>query len=94
MKKIMVENLEFELTENIREGFNEEEFKSKYTDFFECYDYIVGDWAYGKLRLKGFYEESNKKVKEFNNIKTLNKYIENNCAYKCRYFILKRVYKK
>ena len=33
------------------------------------FDYIVGDWAYGKVRLKGFYEDDNKNVKSFNNIK-------------------------
>lgn len=45
------------------------EFTSHYTDFFSDYDYIVGDIAYGKLRLKGFYEETNKKAKNINNYK-------------------------
>ena len=33
---------------------------SKATDYFEPFDYIVGDWAYSKLRLKGFYNKTNK----------------------------------
>ena len=24
------------------------------TDYYNNFDYIVGDWAYGKVRLKGF----------------------------------------
>ena len=54
------------------------------------YDYIVGDIAYGKLRLKGFYESNNKKVKDINNYDNLETYLKNNCAVDCKHDILKR----
>ena len=54
------------------------------------FDYIFGDWAYGKLRLKGFYKKDNKKVTKINNIEDLDKYIKNNCAYNCKYFLLEK----
>ena len=73
------------------DGFKKEEVEGKLTEYYDEYDYVVGDWAYGKLRLKGFYDEKNKKVKNFNNIKFVDDYINNNCAYKCKYFIIKRV---
>lgn len=92
--KIILENNEFEIIKDEREGFNIDELKSKYTEYFYEYDYIVGDWAYGKLRLKGFYESNNSKVKNINNINNVDQYIKNNCAYNCKYFIAKRVYKK
>ena len=57
---IEVEGYKYKLIENHEDGFNEEEFKNKYTDYFYEYDYVVGDWAYGKLRLKGFYDKKNK----------------------------------
>ncbi len=57
---IEVENREYELIKNYKDGFDKEEFTEKYTDYFYDYDYIVGDIAYGKLRLKGFYEKNNK----------------------------------
>ncbi len=60
------------------------------TDYYDNFDYIVGDFAYGKVRLKGFYESNNKNVKEHNNIKNVDNYIENMCAYGCKYFILKK----
>jgi len=88
--KIEVENKEYELIKNYKDAFNKEEFISKYTDYFYDYDYIVGDIAYGKLRLKGFYDEKNKKVKDMNNFKYVDKYIKNNCAVDCKYFILKK----
>ena len=68
-----------------------EEFTSHYTDFFEDYDYVVGDIAYGKLRLKGFYDSSNKKAKKINDIKYLDKYLEENCAVECKYFVVKKI---
>ncbi len=94
IKEIILNNQEYELIENIKDGFVLEEVTNKCTDYFKKYDYIVGDWAYGKLRLKGFYNENNKKVMDLNNIKNLNEYLEKHCAFKCKYFILKKVYKK
>ena len=62
----------------------------KIIEMLNDYAYIVGDIAYGKLRLKGFYDEKNKKVKDFNNYKYLDNYLKNNCAVDCKYFVLKR----
>ena len=50
------------LVEQYKDGFDETAIKERYTDYFEPYDYIIGDWSYGKLRLKGFYNHDNKKV--------------------------------
>ena len=89
--KIEIENNKYELIKNERDAFNEEEFRNRYTNFFECYDYIVGDIAYSKLRLKGFNEKTNKNFNKLNDIKRLDDYIKNNCAYGCRYFVLKKM---
>ncbi len=90
MKKIIVEDVEYEIITDYREGFNKEDFLNKYTDYFKEYDYIVGDWAYGKLRLKGFYDDNNKNAKNINKYSNLDKYLEENCAYGCRYFVVKK----
>ncbi len=90
MEKIIANNNEYELIKDIKECFDSNEFHEKCTDYFMDYDYIVGDYAYGKLRLKGFYDSNNKNVKEINNFKYIDKYIEDYCAYGCRYFILKK----
>ena len=83
--------INYELIKNVKEGFEFDIVQEKLTDFFEKFDYVLGDWAYGKVRLKGFYESNNKKVKEFNDIKNLDKYIEENCAVDCSYFLLKKI---
>lgn len=88
---IELDNTKFELIKNEREAFNLEEFEKLFTEYFYDFDYIVGDIAYSKLRLKGFYDKSNKKVKETNNIDNLEDYINNYCAYGCKYFVLKRI---
>lgn len=84
--------INYELIKNFKEGFDFEEIQTRFTDYFEKFDFVFGDWAYGKLRLKGFYESNNKNVKNFNDIKELDKYIEENCAVDCRYFLLKKEY--
>ncbi len=88
--KFKIEEREYELIINYKDGFDKEEFENRYTDYFYDYDYIVGDIAYGKLRLKGFYDEKNKKVNKINNYKNLNTYLKNNCANDCKYFVLKK----
>ena len=91
--KIILENNEYEVIKDEKEAFDLEEVKNKYTEFFYDFDYIVGDWAYGKLRLKGFYDSKNKKVSKINNYENIDEYIKNNCAYNCKHFIVKKVYK-
>ncbi len=91
MKTIEVEKNKYEILKDYKNGFDLDDFTSHYTDFYEDYDYIVGDIAYNKLRLKGFYESNNKKVKDINNYKNLDNYLKEYCAVDCRYYILKKI---
>ena len=89
MKKIINEQ-EFKLIKD-KDGFDQAEVESKLTDYFDPYDYVVGDWSYGKLRLKGFCKKNNKLLNKVNDYDNLDNYIKNNCAYGCKYFVLERV---
>lgn len=91
---IKTDKYEYKLIENVRDAFNEEAFLERYTPFFEIYDYIVGDIAYSKLRLKGFTNKTNKAHNENNDYKRLESYIKDNCAYGCKYFVLERIIEK
>ena len=84
-------NSEYELIKNYNDAFNEEEFFNKCTEYFKDFDYIVGDIAYSKLRLKGFTKKDNKMNNEINDFDRLDKYILENCAYGCKYFILEKI---
>ena len=90
MEKIVIDDINYEIIKNYKNGYNKDEFINKCTDYFNEYDYIVGDWAYGKLRLKGFYESTNKKCKNINNYDNLDLYLKENCAFDCAYFVAKR----
>ena len=80
----------YELVKNYRDGFDLEAFQERVTEYFDEYDYIFGDWAYGKLRLKGFNDSKSKNVNKINDISKLDDYIKNNCAFDCKYFLLKK----
>ena len=88
---IEINNKKYELITNYKDAFELEEFLNKCTDYFYDFDYIVGDIAYSKLRLKGFYDETSKKVKDYNNIKNLETYLKTNCANDCKYFVIKKL---
>lgn len=90
MESEKLANNSFEIIKNYKDRYNKDEFLNKCTDYFNDFDYIVGDWAYGKLRLKGFYNSNNKKCKDFNNIDNLDTYLKENCAFECAYFVAKR----
>lgn len=81
----------FELVEDNRNGWNQEAFKERYSDILDKYDFIVGDWGYGQLRLRGFYDSSNRKAPFEQKIATLDEYLHEFCNFGCAYFVLRRV---
>ncbi|WP_209125764.1 YutD family protein [Alkalihalobacillus sp. BA299] len=88
---VRVQGLSFEVIEDVRNGWNEEQFIERYSDVLNKYDYIVGDWGYSQLRLRGFFEDQNKKSNYDNKISTLSEYLYEYCNFGCPYFVLKRV---
>ena len=92
--KIIINDITYEVIKNEKDAIEEELLKEKITEYFNSFDYILGDWAYGKVRLKGFNDKGNKNYKSINDYKNIDKYIKDNCAYGCRYFILKKIEKE
>lgn len=89
--EFIIHSQKYELTKNVKDAFDLKELESKFTDYFDSFDYVLGDYAYGKLRLKGFNNKENKNFKPYNDIDTLDDYIENHCAFGCRYFVISKV---
>lgn len=73
----------FELVKNFREAFILDDFNKRYVDIFDIYQYIVGDYSAGILRLKGFRETNSKLIPD---------YIIESCAPNCAYFVLKNLH--
>ncbi len=86
---VVMNDKKYKIVRNYKNAFDKEAVEPKLTDYFDGYDYIVGDWAYNKLRLKGFCTNNNEKHNEINDAVNIDDYIENYCAYDCKYFILK-----
>ena len=91
MKKIVINDIEYEIIRNDKDCINKKELEEKITDYFDEYDYIMGDFAYDKVRLQGYYNSDNKMAKKINDIKYLDDYIENYCSYGARIFLLKNL---
>lgn len=88
--KIIINNIEYDVIKNVGDAIDIEEITKCMTDYFDNFDYIFGDYAYGKLRLKGFNDKENKNCKPYNDIATLDEYIEKYCAFGCRHFVISR----
>lgn len=91
MKKIKINDIEYEIIRNDADCIDPDVLKEKITDYFDDFDYIFGDYAYEKVRLKGFYDSKNKKAKSINNINMLDSYIENYCSYGAKVFLIKKI---
>lgn len=89
--EVLINNKKYNVIKDYGDTINSINLEDIVTEYFDNFDYIVGDWAYNKVRLKGFYNSKSDKVKEFNNIDNVDEYINNNCAYGCKYFILEKV---
>ena len=87
---ITIDEWEFELIKEFREGFNEEALLARYSDVLLKYDYILGDWGYGQLRLKGFFDDRNQKATYETKISTIQDYLYEYCNFGCAYFVLQK----
>ena len=90
-KRVEINGVQYEVIRNDDNCLNVEELSEKITDYFDPYDYIFGDFAYEKVRLKGYYDDGNKKANSINNIKKMDDYIKNYCSYGAKIFLLKKI---
>jgi uncharacterized protein YutD len=88
---IEVQGKNYEIIENIKSAFQETALNERYSDILSKYDFIVGDWGYDQLRLKGFYGDQNTKASFDTKISALDDYLLEYCNFGCAYFVIKKV---
>lgn len=91
---ITIDQWNYEIVTDYRDGFQEEALNNRYSEILGKYDYILGDWGYGQLRLKGFFEDTNHKASYDTKISTLQDYLYEYCNFGCAYFVIKKVAKR
>lgn len=78
----------YELIHENKNGWNIEAFRERFSDVLERYDYVVGDWGYNQLRLKGFFRDNHPKVTRDSAFSSMVDYINEYCNFGCAYFVL------
>lgn len=86
--QMLIDGHPYVLVKNYRDGFRTDKLKERFSQILTKYDYIVGDWGYDQLRLRGFYESGSKKGTPSQNIDRLMDYLYENCSFGCAYFVL------
>ena len=81
MKKIKINDIEYEIIRNDADCIDPDVLKEKITDYFDDFDYIFGDYAYEKVRLKGFYDSMFRE-------KHLKNVVINNCFISSHYLLV------
>ena len=81
----------YKLVKNHRDGFDYEATIKRYNDVLEKYDFIVGDWGYDQLRLKGFFKDDFKSAPIDAKISTLEDYLYEYCNFGCAYFVIEQI---
>ncbi|CAM4315358.1 YutD family protein [Paenibacillus alkaliterrae] len=80
----------YEIVHENRNGWNAEAFRDRYSEVLERYDFIVGDWGYNQLRLKGFFRDNHQKATKDSNLSGMPDYINEYCNFGCAYFVLEK----
>ncbi len=91
MKIIIINSQTYKILRNDDNCLSKENLDEKITDYFDNFDYIMGDFSYDKVRLKGYNDSNNEKTTSINDIKYLDDYINNYCNYGSKIFLLKKV---
>ncbi len=86
--QITINDQVFSIEENYREGLDLDALADRYMDILDMYDYVVGDWSYEQLRLKGFYANEAKVGTLEQKIKHLPDYLIEYSSFGAAYFVL------
>lgn len=84
----VINNHQYEIVKDDNKSFNLERFTDRFSMILSKFDYIVGDWGYDQLRLRGFYSKDNPLFTPERGFDTIQDYLFEECNFGCDYFIL------
>lgn len=84
-------NNAYSVVHDHKNGWNPEAFRERFSEVLERYDFIVGDWGYSQLRLRGFFREPQPKAPKESVISHLYEYIHEYCNFGCAYFVIEKL---
>lgn len=87
---IFIGNHHYRLVYQYRDGFDAERLGQRFETILNKYDYVVGDWGFEQLRLRGFYDERHHTANRDQSIATLQDYINEYCNFGCAFFVLEK----
>lgn len=86
---LLIENQHFTIRDvTTEQALDLSALAERYMPLFDIYDYVVGDWSYGQLRLKGFYADDTPNVPLDKTVTHLPDYLLEFCSFGCEYFVL------
>lgn len=90
-ENFLIGDRQYRLVKNYRDGYELEKIGERYSEVLARYDYIVGDWGYEQLRLKGFFRVDNRRAHPEQRIDSLEDYLYEYCNFGCAYFVIERI---
>ena len=91
MKQILIRDISYEVIRDDNKCLEKVNLNDIMTDYFDPFDYVLGDFSYDKVRLKGYYDSNHKQVKKYNDYKNIDNYIKDYCSVGCNVFIIKKM---
>lgn len=71
-----------------RGAFDPAALADRFSTVLSKYDYIVGDWGFDQLRLRGFYAPENRLYTPERGVATIQDYLVEDCNFGCAYFVI------
>lgn len=91
-ERLTIADHAYRLVYNYRDGFDPQRLGERFDHILNKYDYIVGDWGYDQLRLRGFYRDRTRSANRDQTISTLQDYVLEFCNFGCAFFVVARDY--
>ncbi|MFD1428946.1 YutD family protein [Lacticaseibacillus mingshuiensis] len=88
---ITIDQRRYRIEVDHKQAFDRERLSERYNEILDKYDYVVGDWGYDQLRLRGFYRADDPRAPKDQLISTLEDYLYEYCNFGCAYFVLARL---